>query len=386
MFNFQKEVVLNSLDKAAVVQAPAAGYPKAEGTKFANKLRFHDGGEYFAKYIVDGKVYRTLPIEGKVFEVEISPKDDMLSHIQILIELGLDNDYRGDYGSALWYFRKPLLIDVDLTGKTPAEATEIINKAFKTVVPKEYKFVEISDYKEGDEKVVIKGADSYQKIRSITLNRYECNERCGDNASEEPIEMDSKDYIKVEQNNVEFGTYEYLLHNLRLPTYANLRFTSPSAPEMPIAGVAYAQYSFAYCVPRGIHFGGLSVAGQTNHSTTLHTFFVPVKKNAEGKYVGNEDFEKLFTEAVDAEKPGLGMSNPFVEIGREGGKVVTILPDAYASSQDLKAASEIADNAKADAELAKKVNENASKNAEQDTAIASKLTKDQADALYASKA
>lgn len=41
---------------------------------------------------------------------------------------------------------------------------------------------------------------------------------------------------------------------------------------MPVPGGAYTQFSFEYTVPRRL--GGLSVAGQKNFSTTIHTFFV----------------------------------------------------------------------------------------------------------------
>lgn len=374
MFNFQKEVVLNSLDKAAVVQ-PGNGKSTVKGID--PKVRFHDGGEYFAKYIVENKIYQTDPVSPVNFELSIHPADEELlgQHVQILIELGLDNDYRGDYGSALWYFRKPILVDVILP-EDRAAAAAVIAKAIKAAIPAEYKFVEVS-YNDGDNSVVIKGSDSYQKVRKVVINRYECEDRCG-NGSEEPVEIinisagvleKGNTYITYKPNNVEFGTYDYVLHNLRLPTYANLRFTSPSAPEMPIQGVNYTQFSFAYCVPR-VGFGGMSVAGQTNHSTTLHTFFVPENLV--------DDFKDLFK--------GIGLTdNDFVKLGRKGDHEITILPDAYASSQDLKAASAIAENAKGDTELAKKVNENAAKNAEQDTAIASKLTKEQADNLYAAK-
>ena len=356
MFNFQKEVVVNSLDKATVVTAPAAGTPNKVGTGLDKKVRFLDGGEYFAKYIVENKIYYTDPISPVNFKLSIHPADNELlgQHIQILIELGLDNDYRGDYGSALWYFRKPILVDVILPENRAAAAAVIAN-AIKAAVPAEYKFVEVS-YKEGDNSVVINGSDSYQKVRKVVINRYECEDRCG-NGSEEPIEIinvsagdleKGNTYVTYTPNNVEFGTYDYVLHNLRLPTYANLRFTSPSAPEMPIQGVNYTQFSFAYCVPRGIHFGGLSVAGQTNHSTTLHTFFV-----AEDLV---EDFKDLFEQ--------IGITD-FVELGRKGDHTITILPDAYASTQDLKNANAakantaaIAANSAADATLKANVKAN----------------------------
>ena len=80
--------------------------------------------------------------------------------------------------------------------------------------------------------------------------------------------------ITVTKNVPEFGTYNYLIQNLRLPTYENLRFTSPAAVEMPAYNTNYVQYSFIYTVPR--HIGGTSVAGEVNHSTTTHTFYVAV--------------------------------------------------------------------------------------------------------------
>lgn len=329
MFNFQKEVVLNSLDKAAVVEATSAGLGKPNIEK---KVRFHDGGEYFAKYIVDSKIYQTEPIIPQNFQLTLKfPAEVLDRHVQIEIELGLDNDYRGDYASALYYFRKPILIDIQMPS-TAAAAAALVYKSLNTCIPNEYRFINV-EYTEGNEQVVIKGVDSYQKVRNVTIYKYECEERCGGEGSEEPITLINKntgeleegdDFVEYTTNNVEFGTYEYLIHNLRLPTYANLRFNSPSFAEMPVAGANYHQFSFAYCVPRHVNFGGVSVAGQTNHSTTLHTFFV--KEDLVSQ------FKALFTE--------IGITS-FVTMGRTSRHTITILPDTYASSQDLKAASEI---------------------------------------------
>lgn len=348
MWNFQKEVVLNSLDNVEVVEGTDKGLGKPAINK---KVRFHDGGEYFAKYIVDHKIYETDPIPGTNFKLVLhAPSAILGQHVQILIELGLDNDYRGDYGSALWYFRKPILVDVVLPEHNEA-AAKVIYDAITAAIPEEYKFVNTS-YSGGN--VTIEGSDSYQKVRKVVISRYDCDERCT-GSSEEPVEIvnvsagalkKGNDYVTYTPNNVEFGTYEYLLHNLRLPTYANLRFTSPSAPEMPVPGVKYTQFSFAYCVPRGIHFGGLSVAGQTNHSTTLHTFFVASSLVTE--------FKKKFKE--------IGfVDDDFETIGRNDGQhEITILPDAYASSQDLANAAAIKANSDADADLKSKVKENRS--------------------------
>ncbi|MEG0773665.1 hypothetical protein [Clostridium sp.] len=362
MFNFQKEVVLNSLKNAEIV--PAGGDTKGGKPNIDKKLRIHDGGEYFAKYIVDNKVYKTTPIDGVNAEVTINTAPLAGKHVQILIELGLDRDYRGDFGSALWYFRKPIMIDVEVpAGVTNGgvvgykEATDLLVKAFKTVVPKEYQFVTVKA--NGEVGVDIKCSDSYMKVRKIVISEFVCDNRCSGN-SEEADELmlfygtktpnaEQAVFIEYTRNKVEFGTYDYMIHNLRLPTYENLRFTSPSVVEMPVLGAKYVQYSFAYCVPR-VGFGGMGVAGQTNHSTTMHTFFV------------QEGLMSKFDELISDATKGIGVDIINI-INLSDADRITILPDAYASSKDLKAAKDVAankkaidDNARADAAEKTRVN------------------------------
>lgn len=375
MFNFQKEVVINSKDQYKGIDAPSnAGHPSTTGTKFPRKLRVHGGGEYFGKYVVDSKAYKTEAIDPVPFVLTILPQAaDFNKHVQILIELGLDNDYRGDYGSALWYFRKPIVIDVMLKD-TVNNSAKVIYDAIKAAIPAEYKFVDVkldTTTDGSNHRVTVTGSDSYQKVLKVVLSEFYCEERCVGNGSEEVrtiTEMDNSalvtaapgGWFKYTANNVEFGTYDYIIHNLRLPTYENFRFTSPAAVEMPIKGHKYVQYSFAYCVPRQ-GLGGLSAVGQTIHSTTLHTFYVESSIAS--------DFE---TE--------LGNIDVTVDpIDRKGNKHVTVLPDAFASSQDLANAAAIEANAdaistnsEADEALEVRVAAVESKNTEQDSTIANK--------------
>ena len=357
MFNFQKEVVLNSLDNVTVVKAPAKGSPNTAGTKLDPKLRLPDGGEYFKKYIVDATVYRTEPEEGEVFTIKILPTNLKQKHIQILIELGLDNDYRGDFGSALWYFRKPILVDLDLTNvSADSDVVTMLYKAILTVVPQEYKFVKVTT--SGSTSVDISGADSYMKVRSVVINEIICEDRCAGSSEgtnnlltfngNSTVSGTAANYITYTRNKAEFGTYDYVLHNLRLPTHENLRFTSPSAPEMPIKGALYKQYSFAYCVPR-VGFGGMSVAGQTNYSTTLHTFYV--------KSDLVDQFEKYLENNSSGDPAGIEVSIEDITVGDNK---IKILPDLYASSQDLEAAARVtaveSKNNSQDTEINKKAN------------------------------
>ena len=78
MFNFQKEVVINSADQYAIVAAPTAGKPSAAGTKFPKKLRVHGGGEYFGNYIIDNSNLKVLYISSEqfIYDFENSKKED----------------------------------------------------------------------------------------------------------------------------------------------------------------------------------------------------------------------------------------------------------------------------------------------------------------------
>lgn len=69
-----------------------------------------------------------------------------------------------------------------------------------------------------------------------------------------------------------FGTYSYVLHNLRIPTSANTRAFRVYEDEAPIVGARYNQYTIHYCTNRGQL--GLNAVGDTVKSVTTHVFFV----------------------------------------------------------------------------------------------------------------
>lgn len=251
MFDFQKEVVLNSLDSVK---------------KFENGFRV-DGMLYKNEYV--GPVYKTEAVDGAKAKLVIdlaTVKSAVTNVMQFVIELGLDNDYRGDFGSVLFYFRKPIVVTMDKESDVTTVA-----KAFEKAGVVDYKLYTVSV--EG-EKITLEMADNYITVRKAEVMDLVCTPGCNEQGEVSTLAytFDLKDSAVYTKNNVGFGTYDYMIHNLRLPTYANIRFTSPAEVEMPVKGGKYTQYSFEYTVPRRL--GGLSVAGQKTESTTIHTFFV----------------------------------------------------------------------------------------------------------------
>ena len=268
MFDFQKEVILNNLDNVK---------KNDEGVRI-------DGMLYKKKYI--GTVYVTAPVDAENARLGIdlnavstaATTEGSIRHVQFVLGLGLDNDYRGDFGSARYYFRKPVVVNLDVD--TLADTDTVVKAFEKVAVSGEKLFTVVTegtDMVEGASLTLVMN-DCYITVRKAEAVGYYCADSCNGEGMEQPVLLKDLKNTKIDENPayisnvVGFGTYDYMIHNLRLPTNANWRFTSPAASEMPMVGGKYTQFSFEYTVPRRL--GGVSVAGQKNYSTTIHTFFV----------------------------------------------------------------------------------------------------------------
>lgn len=329
MFDFTKEVVINSKNMFAVVDGGARG----------KKVRVHGGGNYFEKYIVAGRGYKTDAQEGALAVLKLDADalvgalTSEAKHFSLNVSLGLDGDACQDWATAVYLYKKPMVVDA-FAANWENNGDELAK--LLSAILTDYKFVHVlhgdSDAAFAEEigvadydasKVYIVGADYNVKVSNIYVAEYVCDSRC-EGSSEEPMTVysgrpeDAPAWAEYTPNAKEFGTYNYLLHNLRMPTYENYRFTSPAVVEMPMAGAKYVQFSFLYCVPRP-GLGGLSVAGQYNHSTTTHVFFVEESIAA--------DFEAMFSDVVFEEVK--------MDVHPDGGHAIEILPDAFATSSSV---------------------------------------------------
>ena len=79
-----------------------------------------------------------------------------------------------------------------------------------------------------------------------------------------------------------FGDYNWIIHNLRLPTAANTGFWSPAkqADELPIVGQVYTQFIITMCVDRDGIAG--QVVGNRATSVTTHVLYVAGKYTQSG--------------------------------------------------------------------------------------------------------
>lgn len=131
--------------------------------------------------------------------------------------------------------------------------------------------------------LTIEATDEYQRLHKVDVERYDPEAYHG--MGKYVVEKSIEDINKVDDRttltgSVEgyfvgqegFGTYQWLLHNLRLPTTMRTRIYAMNSDETPIPGAKYNQYTIHYCVNRGIL--GNNAVGDLVKSITTHVFYV----------------------------------------------------------------------------------------------------------------
>lgn len=131
--------------------------------------------------------------------------------------------------------------------------------------------------------LTIEAVNEYQRFRKVNIEKFDKDAYFG--RGEYNAVRTLEDLTKETSNvaltgTVEgyfvgkegFGTYSYVLHNLRIPTSANTRAFRVYEDEAPIIGAKYNQYTIHYCTDRGQL--GLNAVGDTVKSVTTHVFYV----------------------------------------------------------------------------------------------------------------
>lgn len=128
------------------------------------------------------------------------------------------------------------------------------------------------------EKPIVSVETAGSKITLTAINEFQRFHTCKVEKFVESDKLFSETWEEIgevleEQEGVEgFGTYGYILRNIKLPTHEHTRAWAPKANEMPIPGGKYNQYTLHYCVERGPL--GMNAVGQNVTSTTVHVFYV----------------------------------------------------------------------------------------------------------------
>ena len=242
---------------------------------------------------------------------------------RIVLYLGLSmNSQDSFYANNLVYKGKPIYIEFpakkDETAATIAARVKAVANKYMLVTAEET-FLDISVVDEG--KVCIEAINGYQLIKDARLQIFDPNAKPVDCCSNQgefidivvgvPVvyetkifdgtvtvpakDDDAKVFDPTAENNQRkladnevpvypgleaFCDYNWIIHNLRLPTAANTGFWSPTRLEMPAAGQVYTQFIIRLCKERDGIVG--EIVGARAKSVTTHVLYVAGNYTEEG--------------------------------------------------------------------------------------------------------
>ena len=270
MFQYTKEIILHGVaDRVSVVDAtnPYSGVA-------AKKLLIKRGGEYFSDFILPATAYMTEGYKGHPGKLTIDFANVKFVagpnpyHLQFRVKT--PNQFYGEYASPNWQvYGKPMFVGFEVTEEMAADATVAAKKVaelVKLAVPENNQFIKITP---DGSKVVIEGTNNFMTFDKVALDKYDptvCDSCLGEYS---PVAVE----FEVEDNLEDFATGEWLVENLRFPTYPNIRYASASEDERPANGKEYVEFSFSYQSPRP-GLGGMSGVGQGMTAVTRHIYYV----------------------------------------------------------------------------------------------------------------
>lgn len=268
MFDYTKETILNSVtDKN--VQA------------ITGLLRIFRVGEYKVDYkstnIADGKVYKAKGTEGTKATATITAvagnSGSNAGKYRVTVNMKNNSKFYADYATAVWKFQKPIYAEFtvvgDSTDNTAALMATKIANAIKLALPENNKYITVTV---DDDDVIITATDATDMFESVVIEKYEPNSVLPSEG--QYVVSTVVGTIAKTDNEVPFATGDWLIENLRFPSYPNTRYNSINGDEKPVPGQLYTQYSFCYIAEKK-NLSGIGSVGQRLVSITNHVFYIP---------------------------------------------------------------------------------------------------------------
>lgn len=168
----------------------------------------------------------------------------------------------------------------EFSATSTEDVAAIVDKVIKMI--KKFKLFtmdteQLKATKEGT-KLALTAQDPYQIFSKVELQYFDPNIGtttgcCTPRGEYAPVEnYGVTDVASITPGNEGFGTFEWIMRNLRLPTAEQTRWNALYQDDRPMVGATYTQYTLEYCENRGI-LGGDAV-GEETKSVTTHVFFV----------------------------------------------------------------------------------------------------------------
>lgn len=265
-------------------------------------------------------------------------KDVQEGNYRLVIYLGLSmNSQDSFYANDFVYKGKPLFVEFPINAADDAEA---VAKRVVKIANKYMLFVaqeKILNITANEGTVSIEAVNGYQIIKKAIVQKYDPNAKqidcCNNNGdfidimhgvpvtyTTDPTTgevtvgdqvLDGDGLRDLADNEVAiapgleaFGDYNWIIHNLRLPTLANTYFWAVTKSEMPVVGGEYVQFIIRMCKDRDGIAG--EVVGQRAKSVTTHVLYV--LDQGDNVETVKTELAKLTTAKTDADD---ALANPF---------------------------------------------------------------------------
>lgn len=316
MFNFTTQTVYNQIaDTGANKNMWIATGGKKPAIRIGN-TRF-DAADIIS---VERKNPTPESLASVTFDMaDIIPDEGEVSaRIALYVQLSM-NSQDSFYANDLVYKGKPFYIEFSAKA---GEGADVVAKRVKNIADKYFLFVtqeKLLDVStettaaSGDDPatgtVTFTGVNGYQQFKKAALQKYDeqaktinCCEEQGDfvdvvvgvpviytidsTTGKAKVGNPAKVYdgvtdggrtltaneVAIKPGIEAFGDYNWIIHNLRLPTAANTNFWAPTKEEMPVPGATYVQF----IVKMGVEREGISgeIVGASVKSVTTHVLYV----------------------------------------------------------------------------------------------------------------
>ena len=168
----------------------------------------------------------------------------------------------------------------EFSAASTEDAGNIVDKVIKMITKFKLFTMDTEQLKATKEgtKLVLTAQDPYQIFSKVELQYFDpsigaTTGCCTPRGEYAPVEnYGVTNVTTITPGNEGFGTFEWIMRNLRLPTAEQTRWNALYQDDRPIVGATYTQYTLEYCENRGI-LGGDAV-GEETKSVTTHVFFV----------------------------------------------------------------------------------------------------------------
>lgn len=319
MFNFTTQTIFNSIVKTTENAVREKTAPKGYNLILkddANGPELRIGNTRFNKdnvldiQIKNHTVENLAKVEfdmAKVITlVTAGDKDVQEGSYRIALYLGLSMSSQDSfYANDFVYKGKPLYVEFPVYAADDAAA---IAKRVVKIANKYMLFMaqeKLLNVSANEGKVVIEAVNGYQLIKKAIVQKYDPNAKqidcCNNNGDfidilmgvpvtfttdpatgevtvgTQTLDVDglrdlADNEVAIEPGLEAFGDYNWMVHNLRLPTLANTYFWAVTKSEMPVVGGEYTQFIIRICVERDGIAG--EVVGERATSVTTHVLYV----------------------------------------------------------------------------------------------------------------